>query len=570
MLIESLKNRTDSAVWSRGVSYFKNGSVRKVVEVDDNKFEAIVVGSDKYKVRIKISNGDISKCSCNCPYDYGGPCKHIVALALYIDKNFLKIESKKDSKSDIVDRIFEKISLNEIKNFLKDVVLNNKTVKERFLKLFDKSVDAKKAKDYYIKQIVDCISSELDSYDYLSEDGAYTVNDFIDKLFEDAKAKIVDQDYETAFNISIAVIETVYARVSEYDEDGSYYDEYYEYAEDRSSDLEDNIDKAFQIIDDIILNNIDKNLKQTIMEYFTNAIKNNNFEHDSDIYLSIFNVLKDLIENIEELEAVFKIMNNLHLNNSQYESLQCSKYYLIKQFMGEEKGNQFLEENLNNVNIFFIYIKNLIEQKNYEKAKSILKKSINSTIDMSQIGSKSKKERALESLLEIAELENSSEDIIKYAKELFLFNNSNNEAYHNLLKSKVASEKWIEFLNSLIELIKSEKHNESLITTIYIRESWWDKLFDFVKTTQDIYIVERFENYLLKDYSSEIAEIYYEKVKNYLKDNIGRDYYKTACKYIKKVAQFDSQESAEELIDYLKKMYPSRRALKEELQKIKW
>jgi hypothetical protein len=74
-----IKNATDQS-YSRGSGY--ESSVRKLKKVGDT-YTAKVDGSETYKVEITESIDDIET-YCDCPYDYEGICKHIVAVGLNI------------------------------------------------------------------------------------------------------------------------------------------------------------------------------------------------------------------------------------------------------------------------------------------------------------------------------------------------------------------------------------------------------------------------------------------------------------------------------------------------------
>ena len=81
-------NAIDSS-YSRGRSY--QTSVRKLKKEGDT-YTAKVDGSDTYEVEITESS-DAIHTHCSCPYDYGGICKHIVAVGLnIIDGNFKAIK----------------------------------------------------------------------------------------------------------------------------------------------------------------------------------------------------------------------------------------------------------------------------------------------------------------------------------------------------------------------------------------------------------------------------------------------------------------------------------------------
>lgn len=61
-----------------------------LLEIDENKIEAGVVGSDIYNVRINFNANRVTQARCSCPYDYGGYCKHIVHVLAEADEQFQK------------------------------------------------------------------------------------------------------------------------------------------------------------------------------------------------------------------------------------------------------------------------------------------------------------------------------------------------------------------------------------------------------------------------------------------------------------------------------------------------
>ncbi len=68
--------------FKRGIDYYDWGMVETVVRRGSRLF-ADVLGSeeDLYHVGVSFLEGDFSA-SCTCPYDWGGYCKHIVAVLL--------------------------------------------------------------------------------------------------------------------------------------------------------------------------------------------------------------------------------------------------------------------------------------------------------------------------------------------------------------------------------------------------------------------------------------------------------------------------------------------------------
>lgn len=69
--------------FDRGEAYYHDGSVLEPVR-QERELRAQCQGSDyePYQVSATLSKSGIAETSCTCPYDYGGICKHIVALLL--------------------------------------------------------------------------------------------------------------------------------------------------------------------------------------------------------------------------------------------------------------------------------------------------------------------------------------------------------------------------------------------------------------------------------------------------------------------------------------------------------
>jgi uncharacterized Zn finger protein len=69
--------------FSRGESYYRGGAVVSLVQ-RGNVLQAEVEGSqyEPYRVRVTFDEGGVTSVTCDCPYDWGGWCKHIVATLL--------------------------------------------------------------------------------------------------------------------------------------------------------------------------------------------------------------------------------------------------------------------------------------------------------------------------------------------------------------------------------------------------------------------------------------------------------------------------------------------------------
>ena len=75
---------TISQSFARGQDYFRSGAVSEIAR-RGNLLTAQAEGSDysPYQIAvILLDDGSIGSATCTCPYDWGGHCKHIVAVLL--------------------------------------------------------------------------------------------------------------------------------------------------------------------------------------------------------------------------------------------------------------------------------------------------------------------------------------------------------------------------------------------------------------------------------------------------------------------------------------------------------
>ncbi|MCB9272671.1 MAG: DEAD/DEAH box helicase [Lewinellaceae bacterium] len=85
MQLHNFEQSFSSKILSRGSDYYRSGRVQfleKVATAQGEEWYALIEGSDEeYEVEIHLTpEGRISNYDCNCPYDWGGPCKHVAAV----------------------------------------------------------------------------------------------------------------------------------------------------------------------------------------------------------------------------------------------------------------------------------------------------------------------------------------------------------------------------------------------------------------------------------------------------------------------------------------------------------
>ena len=83
LTLEQIHERCTEQSFTRGLDYFHNGAIDNPT-FHDCSLSAICEGTDidPYHVTVELTQTGIAATYCSCPYDWGGDCKHIIALLL--------------------------------------------------------------------------------------------------------------------------------------------------------------------------------------------------------------------------------------------------------------------------------------------------------------------------------------------------------------------------------------------------------------------------------------------------------------------------------------------------------
>ncbi len=108
------QNASDKS-FERGKEYARSQAVRDLV-LRDQTLQASVAGSTYYRVSIGFSDHDIQSAKCSCPYDFGGWCKHIVAVLL------VSMEQPQIEKRPNLAEMLEKLDLEQTRKLIHNLV----------------------------------------------------------------------------------------------------------------------------------------------------------------------------------------------------------------------------------------------------------------------------------------------------------------------------------------------------------------------------------------------------------------------------------------------------------------
>ncbi len=135
MNLKSFEIEVEGKIVERGRDYYKSGDVKKLEKVGENEYSAIVFGSRKYSVYVKLKDDAIIKHECDCPYDYGDVCKHKVAVLYSIRNGNFSDESGK------LNALLENLHESALRRYISNLLKKDSKFRREFLREFDEDFE---------------------------------------------------------------------------------------------------------------------------------------------------------------------------------------------------------------------------------------------------------------------------------------------------------------------------------------------------------------------------------------------------------------------------------------------
>lgn len=561
--IDQFEQYINETILKRGLSYFKKGYVTSFEELTQGEFEALVEGNDQYTVILKVKNKIIIDNSCTCPYDFGPVCKHVAAVLFYMQQEELglkqpvvkqgtkkKSASKKKTVSEQVDDLLKALSHNDLKVFIKEKSLTDPAFRRSFLTGFLYKFTAE-SPVLYRQQINAILKNAMDRDRFIPWSRAGSVSNAVFRFLGTAMKHEEAGNYMSAIYICEAVAEEMMKAFA--------------FADDSNGDIGSNIETAFGILWKISSDEISEDVRLYLFEQCRNHYLKGTFK-GWNWQITLLEIATRLAKSDKEAETIFSLLDIPGETDYYEEQTVELKYELIRKMRGEEEGEKFIEQNLGNPNLRHRAIDKALKENQFKKAISLARDGI-------RLDLKDKPGLALEWydwLLRIALAQKDTPKIIEYARLLFVDGFRHDQDFYGILKQYVNSPGWTIFVEGIIEEIS--KNNKvfsfNVIAGIYVAEKWWKKLLELLKTPVYLPNIQHYESYLASEYPEELAELYESGIVEYVKRSSDRGHYQEACRYMRRMIKMGARERVNKLVKKLRKEYPKRSALLEELSRI--
>ncbi|MFN0189435.1 MAG: SWIM zinc finger domain-containing protein [Bacteroidia bacterium] len=557
----------DETILKRGLSYFKKGFVSVCEEVAIGVYQAYVIGEDEYTVELNVKGDTLLEHNCSCPYDLGPICKHVVAVLFYLQQDALelrpaekklgksksKVEVKKTKKKSVVEQLedfLELIPRDELKHFVKEVAVNNTDFRNQLMSNFA-VYNTNETKELYAKQVKAIIRKAMGRDDFIYGRKAEELCLQVSTLITLALKQIDCVNYKSSFFISAAVMDELTPVL--------------QFADDSYGDISGNIFGAFDVLKQLTKLPLNDALRVQLLHYFLSSFENGLFE-GWDWHVGVLALAADILITEQETQLVISCLDRLMNSTYLVNEANRIKLEIYKRRKSDVEIEDFIQQNLSNSYIRIEAIQRAVQLSYFEKATSI-------AWDGVKLDEKDRPGLALDWydwLLKIAQAQNDTSKIIEYARLLFMRNFTRKQDYYQVLSNAVSPENWNPFLEKMIVDISSKRSwlDYILLSSIFIKEGWWDRLLNLVKKNPTLDRIEQFEKVLSEDYSKELVLLYCDAIKKYMEQNTGRKYYQSACRYLRRIIKLGGQSEVDRIVANFRVQYYQRKALMEELNRL--
>ncbi|KAA6319235.1 hypothetical protein EZS27_030848 [termite gut metagenome] len=559
MKLHDFDKHIPNLIYLRGKEYYADDLIEDVEHKFPDSWSAQIEGTNLYQVEIELNGDDIVSWNCDCPYDYGDICKHVVTFLLYIRDNrkehplTMEVSPSTPQQNQIAE-LLKYVETKELIAFLSQYAGEHNDFYQVLESRFHPQKNTGFLKNY-AKDIQRCFKvrgSSYDGYRYSSEaeDIAKNLYPFIEKV----KFLIGQHCLEEAAAISLQIIKDI----------GDDYEEY----EDDDGSLGNVCQEASEILTGIIENDASKELLDLLMKEISLLIKNHTYDNydlaNIDRLLCMVSLKASNVDGgVRIIDEVLKV----EPDSFRTPSLVISKIELLESAGQHEQTESVISHYLYLPEIREIRLKKQIENNLYEEALSLIDGGIDIAQKQNHSGTVADWK---DQKLSVYQLMGNNEKVIELAEDLFIIGRDSMKYYH-ALKNVIPSEQWASFLDDFLK--KTEKQSpwrsSSTFAQIYIEEEYWDRLMSFVEKHIRLgkyTSLESYEAYLQSQYPERMLEFYRSQILDYAEKNMGRDHYQYIASVLKKMKTYSGGvEIVNSIVSHFKNIYFKRRAMMEEL-----
>lgn len=546
-------------VLKSGLNLYNKSAIIEFTAYSNADMEAVLAGSREPKVRLEIKDQVVVKHGCSCSYKATPVCSHKVAVIFYILQGKLGLEApalppmpiQEKSEVQLYKEFLQTLSKEDLLAFVQYTSNENPSHKNKLIAQYGAEFYGT-TMEVYRKQFKSIIKPmNRKSYWRMYDNSKGNLHEEIEPFLDAAQQALAHKNYNVVVNIAMAIMEEslqVFKMLDRYE----YLDEFY-------------IDCALKLLYQVAQKTPNKTLNSKIYDYCLQTF--NNLLLINCIWrFNLIEITFPLIENEEEADEILRCLDSIgqFIDGTDYKYL---KMEILKKFKSKDVLNTYVNQNLSNPLIRKQEIDKALALEDYERASMLIEGGIEQV--NKSYGYEDQREW-YSLMTEVAILQKDHEKLALYTQKLIHYDQRNLNKYLQLLQEKLPQKDWDNFILSFTQELKERNQWDAnvMLGKVYVFEKRWDKLMELMDLHPSLYFLNKYSQYLMKDYGTWMVKMYETLIFEHMEENVGRKHYKHVCRALKKLIKGGYTDGVTAISNALKGKYPQRRALLEELGKL--
>lgn len=573
--LDNFESLVPAKILARGLAYFNERAVERLEETTKGQWEAVVSGSEDYEVAITLAGKEVKSWSCDCPYDGGPVCKHVVAV-LYALREAAAAKARK-GKTTAGKMSFEDILLQldieELREFIRRQKAQGREFGEQFMLFFsDKDPQMDVEKKY--REMVRQLARKHSDRGFMDYRGTFAFSKAMMPVLEAAGHAIARKNFREAMAIAQAVcLEVMTVQQA---------------CDDSAGNIGGIIQDGIQIFQDIANNKAaTPGVMDQIFAWLEKQLLDAIWFDYGDYGYEMLAVAESLAPHVNP-ERFLRLLDKLLESRAatgtyrEYtrEALKKQKIRFLQAMGREQEAGQLIAASMDIVEVRLGMVEEAIARKDYLRAKQLIAGGIGIAESKGHPGTVRQWE---EVLLRIAQLENDLDTFRFFAKR-FAFNRGLNPEFYQKWKSSFPPEEWPEVIGQHIQSVITEETAKprkfawdslenalfNSLAPIYIAEQQWERLLHLIPPNPSEHTLALVHPHLAGRYPKEMLALYLKLLELMADKTSNRSQYQNLAALMKKVKKDieGSHAAIDELAASLIQQYPRRPAMREELGRV--
>lgn len=572
LTLDNFESAVNSTIVERGQDYFSSQAVEFLEENPPGTWTASVVGSEDYEVEVVLSGTKIKTHSCDCPYDGGPVCKHVVAVFYALREELAQPVAKpaKSGKLTFED-VLLKTNLEELRQFVREQKQQDRDFGDKFMLFFadkDPEMDLTGKYEGIIRKIIRSHSNR----GYMDYRQTFLFAKEIRATILSGDNAVARKNYREALALGQVLCREMMPVVQACD--------------DSAANIGEVVSFSIQILENIAkARDADPELLDQLLKYIEVALVDKSWFEYGDYGYELLDVAEKTALRIEPdrylklLDALTKIHTGRHGDYEQ-EHFKKRKIRFYEQTGRLDEAEKLIAANMEIVEVRQNEVQKAIAKNEFARAKQLIAEGIQIAEGKRHPGTVSKWEKVL---LDIARAE---KDVAteRYLAKKFAFDRGFSTQYYQAWKSTFPPEAWAAAIETHIQSVIAEEnakprkfaweHLDSALyfrlSPVFIQEEQWERLLELATKVCSESVLSTVHPHLCKQYPATLLAMYLPVLEKMGDDASNRKAYEHLAAMMKKIKKdiAGSHAVIDDLVARVMQKYPRRPAMLEELKKI--